>query len=129
MSSPSKARIPVSFYPGKSRWSDEPEPPPQATGWVEVEGGRLWYEDTGGTGEPIVLLHASTGSAAMLTLLHLASEQPSSQGRDLLAATRPQCLPSSQGLRPAVKCPGASPYGGRTPRPHSQSGLRPVRNP
>jgi pimeloyl-ACP methyl ester carboxylesterase len=33
-------------------------------GFVPVSGGaRLWYWDTGGAGEPVVLLHSATGSA------------------------------------------------------------------
>ena len=30
-----------------------------------IPGARIWYEDTGGSGPPVVLLHARTGSAAM----------------------------------------------------------------
>ncbi len=33
-------------------------------GWADVDGARLWYQDSGGSGVPIVLLHAATGSAA-----------------------------------------------------------------
>jgi len=33
--------------------------------FAEVPGARLWYEDTGGSGPALVLLHARTGSAAM----------------------------------------------------------------
>src|SRR5256885_12039678 len=32
---------------------------------AQIEGAKLWYEDTGGSGTPVVLLHARTGSAAM----------------------------------------------------------------
>ena len=52
------------FYPSQTNWPDEPPYTPAKEGWVEVEGAKLWYEDGGGTGVPIVLLHASTGSAA-----------------------------------------------------------------
>jgi pimeloyl-ACP methyl ester carboxylesterase len=31
---------------------------------VDVPGSRLWYWDTGGTGQPVILLHAGTQSAA-----------------------------------------------------------------
>lgn len=33
-------------------------------GWVEAPGARLWYWDTGGSGHPVILLHAGTHSAA-----------------------------------------------------------------
>lgn len=52
------------FYPAKTIWPDEPSYSPAAEGWVDVQGARLWYQDGGGAGVPIVLLHASTGSAA-----------------------------------------------------------------
>lgn len=32
---------------------------------AEVPGARIWYEDTGGSGPAVVLLHARSGSAAM----------------------------------------------------------------
>src|SRR5205085_3034700 len=41
-------------------------PPPQARateGLLQLPDVQLWYWDTGGTGEAIVLLHAFTGSA------------------------------------------------------------------
>jgi pimeloyl-ACP methyl ester carboxylesterase len=33
--------------------------------FAQVPGARLWYEDTGGSGPALVLLHARTGNAAM----------------------------------------------------------------
>jgi pimeloyl-ACP methyl ester carboxylesterase len=33
--------------------------------YANLPGVRIWYEDTGGTGVPVVLAHAGTGSAAM----------------------------------------------------------------
>lgn len=41
--------------------------PPQAPvheGMAGVAGSRLWYWDTGGSGQPVILLHAGTQSAA-----------------------------------------------------------------
>jgi pimeloyl-ACP methyl ester carboxylesterase len=35
----------------------------QFRGYAELRGVRLWYSDSGGSGEPIVLLHANTGNA------------------------------------------------------------------
>jgi pimeloyl-ACP methyl ester carboxylesterase len=57
----------------KKEWSDDrgpiwtparmPEPVNQTEGMVEVaDGVKLWYWDTGGTGEPLILMHAGTGS-------------------------------------------------------------------
>ena len=40
-----------------------PAPLAAREGFVEVPGGRLWYWDTGGDGQPLVLLHAHTGTA------------------------------------------------------------------
>lgn len=39
-----------------------PTPAPAASGIVHVEKGHLWYFDTGGEGEAIVLLHPAAGS-------------------------------------------------------------------
>jgi pimeloyl-ACP methyl ester carboxylesterase len=32
---------------------------------AEIPGARIWYEDSGGSGVPVVFLHAGTGSCAM----------------------------------------------------------------
>ena len=47
-------------------WVPVPIPPqaPAEEGFVDVPGSRLWYWDTGGTGHPVILLHAGTQSAA-----------------------------------------------------------------
>lgn len=43
-----------------------PEPVKQNEGMVDVgDGVRLWYWDTGGNGQPVVFLHAGTGSGAV----------------------------------------------------------------
>src|SRR6185437_10824082 len=45
-------------------WEPEPAQVPAKQGYVTLpDGARLWYWDTGGKGEPVVLLHANTGSA------------------------------------------------------------------
>ena len=46
-------------------WKHVPVPAqaPAAEGWVDVRGTKLWYWDTGGTGHPVILLHAGTQSA------------------------------------------------------------------
>lgn len=40
-----------------------PEPVAATEGWADIAGTRLWYWDTGGDGEPVVLLHPASGSA------------------------------------------------------------------
>jgi pimeloyl-ACP methyl ester carboxylesterase len=47
-------------------WVPVPVPPqaPAEEGYVDVPGSRLWYWDTGGAGQPVILLHAGTQSAA-----------------------------------------------------------------
>src|SRR5436190_2660764 len=39
------------------------QPPAPFTGYTDLPGVRLWYSDTGGSGTPLVLLHANTGNA------------------------------------------------------------------
>jgi pimeloyl-ACP methyl ester carboxylesterase len=38
-------------------------PPPVREGYADLPGVRIWYTDSGGTGVPVVLLHANTGSS------------------------------------------------------------------
>ncbi len=38
-------------------------PIPQFAGYADLPGVRLWYTDSGGSGVPLVLLHANTGNA------------------------------------------------------------------
>jgi pimeloyl-ACP methyl ester carboxylesterase len=47
-------------------WVPVPIPPqvPAQDDMVAVDGSRLWYWDTGGNGQPVILLHAGTQSAA-----------------------------------------------------------------
>ena len=47
-------------------WRPLPIPPqvPAREGMAEVGGARLWYWDTGGSGHPVILMHAATQSAA-----------------------------------------------------------------
>ncbi len=40
-----------------------PKQAPATEGFAEVNGTRLWYWDTGGDGEPIILVHPASGSA------------------------------------------------------------------
>src|SRR6185436_17342844 len=47
-------------------WAPAAIPPqaPAQQGLVDVPGSSLWYWDTGGSGRPVILLHAGTHSAA-----------------------------------------------------------------
>ena len=38
-------------------------PGPRFAGYADLPGVRLWYTDSGGSGAPLVLLHANTGNA------------------------------------------------------------------
>src|SRR5881409_957434 len=38
-------------------------PIPRLAGYADLPGVRLWYRDSGGSGVPVVLLHANTGNA------------------------------------------------------------------
>src|SRR2546422_7453784 len=38
-------------------------PSPRFAGYADLPGVRLWYTDSGGSGVPVVLLHANTGNA------------------------------------------------------------------
>ncbi len=47
-----------------SDWQPVPPQAPASEGMVDVGGCRLWYWDTGGAGEAVVLLHAGSQSGA-----------------------------------------------------------------
>jgi pimeloyl-ACP methyl ester carboxylesterase len=51
--------------PAQRSWGPPPPQHPVSEGLVDVGGVRLWCWDTGGSGEPIVLLHPATGSGAI----------------------------------------------------------------
>jgi pimeloyl-ACP methyl ester carboxylesterase len=50
---------------GQTAWRPDPPIKPSWTGMIQVAGARLWAWDSGGSGEPIVLLHPFTGSDAI----------------------------------------------------------------
>ena len=50
-----------SAAPAAARPATQPAAP--FAGYAELPGVRLWYTDSGGTGVPVVLLHANTGNA------------------------------------------------------------------
>jgi pimeloyl-ACP methyl ester carboxylesterase len=49
----------------QTRWQPPPRQATATEGLANLSGVRLWYWDTGGAGEPIVLLHPATGSGAI----------------------------------------------------------------
>lgn len=51
--------------PAQTTWTPEPPQAPARDGMADLPGVRLYYWDTGGAGEPVVLLHPGTGSAAI----------------------------------------------------------------
>lgn len=51
--------------PVQRRWGPPPPQVPAREGVAPLPGANLWFWDTGGDGEPIVLLHPGTGSAAV----------------------------------------------------------------
>jgi pimeloyl-ACP methyl ester carboxylesterase len=52
------------LLPAQSVWASPPPFKPHAEGLATLPHTRLWYQDSGGTGEAVVLLHAWTGSYA-----------------------------------------------------------------
>src|SRR5215475_12783191 len=54
------AAVLASLMPARSRAA---ESPPSGR-YAELPGVKLWFVDTGGSGTPIVLLHANTGTSA-----------------------------------------------------------------
>ena len=50
---------------GAHAWAqaDRTAPPPSRRDFASLPGVRLWFTDTGGNGEPVVLLHPNTGTS------------------------------------------------------------------
>src|SRR5438128_12235184 len=53
---------PVPAWPGQTSTAID-QGAPAFQGYAELKGVRLWYTDSGGSGVPLVLLHAATGNA------------------------------------------------------------------
>ncbi len=49
----------------QTTWIPEPLQPPTKEDFADLGDVRLWYSDTGGTNEPVVVLHPMTGSDAI----------------------------------------------------------------
>ena len=47
----------------QTSWTGVPPQAPETQGHLDVGGASIWYRDTGGAGEPVVLLHPFSGSA------------------------------------------------------------------
>jgi pimeloyl-ACP methyl ester carboxylesterase len=75
-------------------WAPPPPQVPVIEGFVDVPGTRLYYWDTGGDGEPIVLLHPATGNAAIWLY-----QQPvfAKAGYRVIAYSRRGHVPSERG--------------------------------
>jgi pimeloyl-ACP methyl ester carboxylesterase len=52
------------FLPAQTRWSPPPPLQPEREGLAQLADTSLWFQDTGGPGDIIVLIHAWTGSYA-----------------------------------------------------------------
>ena len=55
--------IEITWLPAQVSWEPVPTQAPVSEGFVDIDGVKLWYWDTGGNGTPVVLLHPFTGSA------------------------------------------------------------------
>jgi pimeloyl-ACP methyl ester carboxylesterase len=58
------AAAPMRILPAQYSWPPLPPPGAVREGLAPLPGAKLWFWDTGGPGEPIVLLHPITGSSA-----------------------------------------------------------------
>jgi pimeloyl-ACP methyl ester carboxylesterase len=55
----------ITWMPAQTQWSSVPAQVPVTEAYVDIDGVKLWYWDTGGDGEAVVLMHPFTGSAAV----------------------------------------------------------------
>ena len=55
------AIVPISILGIAAEASAQPAPARET--YADLPGVRLWFRDTGGSGTPVVLLHANTGSS------------------------------------------------------------------
>ncbi len=55
--------IDIAYAPAQTTWQPIPKQAPVTEGYVDIDGVKLWYWDTGGDGVPVVLLHPYSGSA------------------------------------------------------------------
>src|SRR3990172_9125416 len=51
----------VRLLPTSPAWAQGPRPAPARETYADSPGVRIWFKDTGGTGIPVVFLHAATG--------------------------------------------------------------------
>jgi len=57
------AVLTISLCAIRSVWTSAQVPTPEREGYADLPGVRIWYRDTGGSGMPVVFLHAATGSS------------------------------------------------------------------
>ncbi|MCP5145946.1 MAG: alpha/beta fold hydrolase [Gammaproteobacteria bacterium] len=55
----------VTHLPGQSSWAPPSQQAPIHENYLDTGDAKLWYWDTGGDGEAVILLHPMTGSAAI----------------------------------------------------------------
>ena len=60
------------FFPHRLKLPDRPPLPP--VWYAELPGVRLWFVDTGGAGQVVILLHANTGTSVPAKQLRAFSE-------------------------------------------------------
>lgn len=53
---------PLSYADPQYVWDNPPEQAPAHEGFLDVNGAKIWYWDTGGTGEAVVFSHPASGS-------------------------------------------------------------------
>ena len=53
----------LSQFPAPSTSTSAQAPAPERETFAELPGVKLWYKDTGGSGVPVVFVHAATGSS------------------------------------------------------------------
>ncbi len=54
---------PIRLIEAQQSWEAVPEQVDATEGLLDVGGARIWYWDTGGEGEPVILVHPFSGSA------------------------------------------------------------------
>ncbi|MGD9812294.1 MAG: alpha/beta fold hydrolase, partial [Sphingobium sp.] len=57
-------RVTERLFAAQTSWTAPPVIKPVREGLADLPGTKLWYQDTGGSGEAVVMLHAWTGSFA-----------------------------------------------------------------
>ena len=56
---------PLRLLAAQRQWTPPPVQAPAREGLAELPNAKLWYWDTGGRGDPLILMHPATGSSAI----------------------------------------------------------------